>query len=113
MRPGWAMRPISCWTPSPATPTPRGSDAGLEWTCWPMIPECLRGLYGVGWPSYLRAQKLAWTTYPRFHRLLDANPYQLAGGLRRLGLCRKWHNDCAESGTTSCAESGTQNPFFF
>ena len=29
-----------------------GSDAGLEWTCWPMIPECLRGQnYAVGMAS--------------------------------------------------------------
>ena len=53
----------------------------------------------------LRRKELAWPTFPG-STVCRANPYQLAGGLDGWGsVCHFRHN--------RCAESGTQNPFFF
>ena len=83
--------------------------SNAEGQCWPGM-ELLAEVSGMSARALrrglaeLRRKQLAWPTYPG-STVCKANPYQLSGGLDG------W--DCAESGTTHCAESGTQNPFFF
>ena len=69
--------------------------------CWPGM-DLLAEVTGMSARALrrglaeLRRKELAWPTFPGF-TVSRANPYQLAGGLDGWG----------------CAESGTQNPFFF
>ena len=88
-----------------------------EGRCWPGM-DLLAEVTGMSSRALrrglaeLRRHQLAWPTYPGF-TVSRGQPLPVSGRAGRLGLCRKWHNDCAESGTTDYAESGTQNPFFF
>ena len=57
---------------------------------------------------------------PRLHLcFVSLTLDKLAGGVLTdpPGVCRKWHYDCAESGTICCPDcshySGKQEPFFF
>ena len=72
-----------------------------EGRCWPGM-DLLAEVTGMSARALrrglaeLRRQELAWPTFPGF-TVSRGNPYQLAGGLDGWG----------------CAESGTQNSFFF
>ena len=115
---------ISCWMFSRATPTPRG-DAGLEWTCWPMIPECrLRAspLWALAVTPTQGIQPGS-QILPRLPTVSRANAIRELGDggdlyLRGIPRIEGVHNDyCPEVDTITpplCVRSyAHKNPFFF